>query len=152
MTKLLPQAEPVDCEACFLKTLHTSGQWTLWKSFVEFRCRIRVNFTILITSRENFPPAERYGSAQADQRWLQAPAGFSGLRTKGFSRDAWTSGSRHQKRDSGFEQIRAGGRLAGTYAEPTGAGAAEAAGAADSGGELRRGIHPARALLISVVR
>ena len=68
-----------------------------------------------------------------------APAGFSGLRTKGFSRDAWTSGPRHQKRDSGFEQIRAGGRLAGTYAEPT------AAGAADSGGQLR-------ALLIRVVR
>ena len=49
VTKLLPQAEPVDCEACFLKTLHTSGQWTLWKSFVEFRCHIGVNFAILIT-------------------------------------------------------------------------------------------------------
>ena len=92
LTNLLPQAEPVDCEACFLKTLHTSGQWTLWKSFVEFRCRIGVNFAILITSKEKFSRAGRYGAARADQRWLRAPAGFSGLRTKGFSWDAWTSG------------------------------------------------------------
>ena len=39
--------------------------------------------------------------------------------------------SRHQKRNFGFESISAGGRLAGTYAEPT------AAGAADSGGQQR---------------
>ena len=82
----------MDCEACFLKTLHTSDQWTLWKSFVEFRCRIGVNFAILITSKEKFSTAGRYGAARADQRWLRAPAGFSGLRTKGFSWDAWTSG------------------------------------------------------------
>ena len=68
-----------------------------------------------------------------------APAGFSGLRTKGFSWDAGRRESRHQERDSGFVPIRAGGRLAGLYAEPT------AAGAADSGGQLR-------ALLIRVVR
>ena len=49
VTKLLPQAEPVDCEACFLKTLHTSDQWTLWKSFVDFWRRIGVNFSILFT-------------------------------------------------------------------------------------------------------
>ena len=68
-----------------------------------------------------------------------APAGFSGLRTKGFSCDAERRESRHQERDSGFVPIRGGGRLAGLYAEPT------AAGAADSGGQLR-------ALLIRVVR
>ena len=68
-----------------------------------------------------------------------APAGFSGLRTKGFSCDAGRRESRHQERDSGFVPIRGGGRLAGLYAEPT------AAGAADSGGQLR-------ALLIRVVR
>ena len=68
-----------------------------------------------------------------------APAGFSGLRTKGFSWDAGRRESRHQERDSGFVPIRAGGRLAGLYAEPTGAGAA------DSGGQLR-------ALLIRFVR
>ena len=39
-----------------------------------------------------FSTAGRYGAARADQRWLRAPAGFSGLRTKGFSWDAWTSG------------------------------------------------------------
>ena len=78
-------------------------------------------------------------------RWIQAgrpevaPAGFSGLRTKGFSCDAGRQESRHQERDSGFVPIRGGGRLAGLYAEPT------AAGAADSGGQLR-------ALLIRVVR
>ena len=44
--------------------------------------------------------------------------------------------SRHQKRDSGFEQIRAEGRRAGTYAAPKAAGAAKAA--ADSCGELQR--------------
>ena len=69
----------------------------------------------------------------------RAPAGFFGLRTKGFSWDAGRRESRHQERDSGFVPIRAGGRLAGLYAEPT------AAGAADSGGQLR-------ALLIRVVR
>ena len=61
----------------------------------------------------------------------RAPAGFFGLRTKGFSWDAGRRESRHQERDSGFVPIRAGGRLAGLYAEPT------AAGAADSGGQLR---------------
>ena len=140
MSKLLPQAEPVDCEACFLKTLHTSDQWTLWKSFVGFRCRIEVNFAILFTSKEIFPRRDsaaprgptRGGSGRA-------PAGFFGLRTKGFSWDAGRRESRHQERDSGFVPIRAGGRLAGLYAEPT------AAGAADSGGQLR-------ALLIRVVR
>ena len=62
-----------------------------------------------------------------------------GLRTKGFSWDAGRRESRHQERDFGFVPIRGGGRLAGLYAEPT------AAGAADSGGQLR-------ALLIRVVR
>ena len=126
VTKLLPQAEPVDCEACFLKTLHTSGQWTLWKSFVEFRCRIGVNFAILFTSKEKFSTAGRCGAARADKRWLRAGSG-----QRDFPGTPGRRESRHQKRDSGFEQIRAGGRLAGTYAEPT------AAGAADSGGQLR---------------
>ena len=71
-----------------------------------------------------------------------APGGlrqdFSGS-GQGFSWDAGRRESRHQERDSGFVPIRAGGRLAGLYAEPT------AAGAADSGGQLR-------ALLIRVVR
>ena len=69
----------------------------------------------------------------------RAPAGFFGLRTKGFSWDAGRRESRHQEWDSSFVPIRAGGRLAGLYAEPT------AAGAADSGGQLQ-------ALLIRVVR
>ena len=86
------------------------------------------------TSRQKFPPAERYG-AQADTR------GGSGLRReelrqRNFSRDAWTSESRQLKRDSGFEQIRARSSYAGTYAAPKAAGAAEAA--ADSCGQLRR--------------
>ena len=72
-----------------------------------------------------------------------APGGlrrdFSGSGQRDFPGTPGRWDSRHQKRDSGFEQIRAGGRLAGLYAEPT------AAGAADSGGQLR-------ALLIRVVR
>ena len=70
----------------------------------------------------------RCGAARADQRWLRAPAGFFGLRTKGFSWDAGRRESRHQERDSGFVPIRAGGRLAGLYAEPTAAGAADSCG------------------------
>ena len=66
-----------------------------------------------------------------------APAGFSGLRTKGFSCDAERRESRHQERDFGFVPIRGGGRLAELYAEPT------TAGAAASGGQ--------RALLIRIV-
>ena len=106
----------MDCEACFLKTLHTSGQWTLWKSFVEFRCRIGVNFAILITSKEKFSTAGRYGAARADQRWLRAPAGFSGLRTKGFSWDAWTSGIAAPEAGFRFRANQSRGRRAGTYA------------------------------------
>ena len=55
LTKLLPQAKLVACETWFLKTLHTSDQWTLGKSFVGFRCRIEVDFAILFTSKENVP-------------------------------------------------------------------------------------------------
>ena len=65
----------MDCEALFLKTLHTSDQWTLWKSFVGFRCRIGVNFAILFTSKEKFSTAGRCGAARADQRWLRAGSG-----------------------------------------------------------------------------
>ena len=129
----------MDCEACFLKTLHTSGQWTLWKSFVEFRCRIGVNFAILITSKEKISTAGRYGAARADQRWLRAPAGFSGLRTKGFSWDAWTSGiaapeagfrfRANQSRRSSCWNLR---RTNSSRQWRT------VAGAADSGGQLRR--------------
>ena len=139
MTKLLPQAEPVDCEACFLKTLHTSGQWTLWKSFVEFRCRIGVNFAILITSRENFPWRDGTAPRGPTRGGSGLRRDFPGSGQRDFPGTPGRRESRHQKRDSGFEPIRAGGRLAGTYAEPT------AAGAADSGGQLR-------ALLIRVVR
>ena len=57
-----------------------------------------------------------------------APAGFSGLRTKGSSCDAGRRESRHQERDFGFVPIRGGGRLAELYAEPTGAGAANSCG------------------------
>ena len=57
VTKPFPETEPVDCEACFLETLHTSDQWTLWKSFVGFWCRIEVNFAILFTSKEKFSTA-----------------------------------------------------------------------------------------------
>ena len=64
---------------------------------------------------------------------------FLGFGQRDFPGTPGRQESQHQKRDSGFEQIRAGGRLAGTYAEPT------AAGAADSGGQLQ-------ALLIRVVR
>ena len=67
-----------------------------------------------------------------------APAGFSGLQTKGSSCDAGRRESRHQERDFGFVPIRGGGRLAELYAEPT------TTGAAASGGQ--------RALLIRIVR
>ena len=47
-----------------------------------------------------------------------APAGFSGLQTKGFPGTPGRRESRHQERDFGFVPIRGGGRLA----EPTAAG------------------------------
>ena len=106
MTKLLPQAKPVDCEACFLKTLHTSDQLT-------FKGKIFHGGTV------------RRGPTRGGS------GGIFRLRTKGSSCDAGRRESRHQERDSGFVPIRAGGRLAGLYAEPT------AAGAADSGGQRR---------------
>ena len=84
-----------------------------------------------MTSRQKFPPAGRYG-AQADTR------GGSGLRReelrqRNFPRDAWTSDSRQQKRDSGSEQIRAEvvvcWNLRGTKSSGSGR---------SSGGEMRR--------------
>ena len=67
------------------------------------------------------------------------PAGFSGSgqRDLPVTPDVGNRGT--TERDFGFVPIRGGGRLAELYAEPT------AAGAADSGGQLR-------ALLIRVVR
>ena len=137
---------------------HVSGLWSLvfedvwykWSvDIVKKFCGIPVpdwgGFRDFIHLKGNFSTAWQCAAARADQRWPRAgrpevaPAGFSGLRTKGFPGTPGRQESRHQKRDSGFEPIRAGGCLAGTYAEPT------AAGAADSGGQLR-------ALLIRVVR
>ena len=64
-----------------------------------------------------------------------APGGlrrdFPGSGQRDFPGTPGRRESRHQKRDSDFVPIRAGGRLAGLYAEPT------AAGAAHSGGQRR---------------
>ena len=120
----------MDCETWFLKTLHTSDQWTLWKSFVGFRGRIEVDFAILFTSKENFPRPWQCGAARADQRWPRAgrpevaPAGFSGSGQRDVHVTPDVGNRCTTERDFGFVPIRGGGRLAELYAEPTAAGAA----------------------------
>ena len=62
------------------------------------------------------------------------PAGFSGSgqRDLPVTPDVGNCGTK--ERDFGFVPIRGGGRLAGLYAEPTAAGAADAETAANSCG------------------
>ena len=98
-----------------------------------------MDFAILFTSKENFPRRDSAAPRGPTRGGSGLRRDFPGSGQRDFPGMPGRRESRHQKRDSGFEQIRAGGRLAGTYAEPT------AAGAADSGGQLR-------ALLIRVVR
>ena len=106
---------------------------------MEVQCQIGVIFVILNHLKAKISTG---GTVRA-QAYTRGGSGlrrdFPGSGQRDFPGMPGRRESRHQKRDSGFEQIRAGGRLAGTYAEPT------AAGAADSGGQLR-------ALLIRVVR
>ena len=144
MTKLLPQAEPVDCEAWFLKTLHTSDQWTLWKSFVGFRCRIEVNFAILFTSKEIFHGVTVRRRAGRPEVAPGGPTrgGSGGIfwaPDKGISWDAWTSGIAAPKAEFRFRVNQSRRSSCWNLQQQ------ERQTAADSGRQLR-------ALLIRVVR